>query len=158
MTDRYRPNVTVACVVHCDGHFLMVKELIEGQVRWNQPAGHLEANESLVQACRRELFEETGLDREPEKLIGIYQFSAKQNLAFLRFTFLVELESMPVPCPQDAQIQQACWLSLDELNACRDQHRSILVTQSVQDYLQGKASPLDLLNADFLQIATPSKA
>lgn len=158
MTDRYRPNVTVSCVVHCNGHFLLVKELIDGQVRWNQPSGHLEANESLIQACRREVFEETGLTVEPEKLIGIYQFSAKQNLAFLRFTFLVELDTMPMPAPQDAQIQQACWLSLNELTACRDHHRSVLVSQCVQDYLAGKNTSLDLLNADFLQIATPSKA
>ncbi|MGI2261543.1 NUDIX hydrolase [Shewanella sp. GXUN23E] len=158
MSDRYRPNVTVACVVHCKGHFLMVKERIDGEIRWNQPAGHLEANETLLDACRREVFEETGIRVSPERLIGIYQFSATQNLAFLRFTFAAELSDMPQPRPQDRQIQQACWLTTNEALSCTAQHRSILVAKSIKDYLEGKGSGTELLNADSLLIATPSKA
>ena len=41
--------------------FLVVEETVNGKATWNQPAGHLEANETLIQAVQRELWEETGL-------------------------------------------------------------------------------------------------
>lgn len=89
MSQRYKPNVTVACIIHATSQdkYLMVEEWIEGEQRFNQPAGHLEANESLIQACEREVFEETGLSLKAQGLVGIYQFSASEDLAFVRFTF-----------------------------------------------------------------------
>ena len=56
----FKPHVTVACVVHAEGKFLVVEETINGKALWNQPAGHLEADETLVEAAARELWEETG--------------------------------------------------------------------------------------------------
>ena len=61
----FKPHVTVACVVHARGKFLVVEESINGKALWNQPAGHLEANETLLQAAKRELWEETGIHAEP---------------------------------------------------------------------------------------------
>jgi|GEM_PF-6881325 len=55
----FKPHVTVACVVHAEGKFLVVEETINGKALWNQPAGHLEADETLVEAAARELWEET---------------------------------------------------------------------------------------------------
>lgn len=52
----FKPHVTVACVVHAKGKFLVVEETINGKALWNQPAGHLEADETLVQAAERELW------------------------------------------------------------------------------------------------------
>lgn len=150
MNQRYRPNVTVACVIHCQGHFLLVEEEINGQRCVNQPAGHLEANESLLCACQREVREETGLTVMPDKLLGIYQFSAPDGLAFLRFTYLAELPQMQAPTPQDSQINAAHWLTIEQIRAITASHRSVLVMQSINDYLAGKGTDLNLINADFL--------
>lgn len=59
----FKPHVTVACIVHAEDKFLVVEETINGKSLWNQPAGHLEADETLAQAAARELWEETGITR-----------------------------------------------------------------------------------------------
>ena len=68
----HKPNVTLACVVHCKGKFLFVEEFEHGKLTLNQPAGHLEADESLLEGAKRELFEETGIQEEMQSLIKIY--------------------------------------------------------------------------------------
>ena len=68
----FKPHVTVACVVQAEGKFLVVEETVHGKVTWNQPAGHLEADETLVSAAKRELYEETdGLSRLPRKTSAV---------------------------------------------------------------------------------------
>lgn len=49
----FKPHVTVACIVHAEDKFLVVEETINGKSLWNQPAGHLEADETLAQAAAR---------------------------------------------------------------------------------------------------------
>ncbi|QYK02743.1 NUDIX hydrolase [Shewanella psychrotolerans] len=147
---RYKPNVTVACVIKCQDKYLMVEELIEGQLRYNQPAGHLEANESLLDACIREVYEETGVNVNPTELIGIYQFSATNDLAFLRFSYFCELLTQQAPLPQDAAINRALWLSLTEIKALKSQLRSPLVLQCIEDQLSGKQFSTDVVNCQFL--------
>ena len=56
----WKPHVTVAAVVERDGRFLLVEEHTSNGLQFNQPAGHLEENESLIDAVKREAFEETG--------------------------------------------------------------------------------------------------
>lgn len=164
MSLRYKPNVTVACIIHATSQdkYLLVEEWIAGVQRFNQPAGHLEVNESLIQACEREVFEETGLSLKPQGLVGIYQFSATEDLAFIRFTFLVQLDDMPSPSPQDKAIHAAHWLDFEEIEAKQPLLRSPLVLDCLKDYRQhlqqGTIYPLDLLNSDRLTIAPKGKA
>ncbi|QLE85828.1 NUDIX hydrolase [Shewanella sp. Scap07] len=150
MTERYKPNTTVACVVHCQGRYLMVEEIIDGQLRYNQPAGHLEANESIIDACVRECLEETGLTLSPDHLLAIYQFSANDSLAFVRYTFVVELNEPLASAPIDTAINRTLWLSAAEINQRADKLRSPLVMQSITDHQNGKHFPLTLLNSRFL--------
>ena len=72
----FKPHVTVACVVHAEGKFLVVEETINGKALWNQPAGHLEADETLVEAAARELWEETGISAQPQHFIRMHQWIA----------------------------------------------------------------------------------
>lgn len=148
----YKPNVTLACVVHCKDKFLFVEEIEYGKRTLNQPAGHLEPNESLLEGAKRELFEETGIKAEMSSLIKIYQWQAPQTQTdYLRFLFAVELDDWIEPKPQDADITQAMWFTLEEFNHYIQQdgqcERSPLVIQSVQDYLSGQRYPLELLQA-----------
>lgn len=78
----FKPHVTVACVVHTQGKFLIVEETINNEKRWNQPAGHLEADETLIQAAERELWEETGIRATPQHFLRMHQWLAPDNTPF----------------------------------------------------------------------------
>lgn len=138
----FKPNVTVACIVHAKGKFLVVEETISGKALWNQPAGHLEANETLAQAMQRELWEETGLHAEPQHFIRLHQWIAPDTTPFLRFLFVIELSDMCATEPQDSDIDRCLWLSADEiLNA--PNLRSPLVAESIRSYQSGIRLPLE---------------
>lgn len=146
----YKPNITMACVVHCKGKFLFVEEIEYGNRTLNQPAGHLEKDESILQGVSRELYEETGIRAEMQKLIKIYQWNAPcSQTDYLRFVFALELEGWVEITPLDSDITRGLWLTLDEFNAYIEQAgqcaRNPLVIQAIQDYLKGEFYPLDVL-------------
>ena len=91
----FKPHVTVACLVQAQGKLLVVEERVAGRVTWNQPAGHLEADETLQEAALRELYEETGIHAELHYFLGVQQWIAPDNTPFVRFLFGVDL---PAPC------------------------------------------------------------
>ena len=72
MNTRWKPSVTVAAIIERDGRFLLVEEHTPEGLKLNNPAGHLERGESLVQACARETLEETTHAFEPTALVGVY--------------------------------------------------------------------------------------
>jgi len=55
----WKPHVTVAAIVEQDGRFLLVEEMVEGRRCFNQPAGHWDPGETLLDAVVRETLEET---------------------------------------------------------------------------------------------------
>lgn len=107
----FKPHVTVACVVHAEGKFLVVEETINGKALWNQPAGHLEADETLVEAAARELWEETGISAQPQHFIRMHQWIAPDKTPFLRFLFAIELEQICPTQPHDSDIDCCRWVS-----------------------------------------------
>jgi len=146
MSGIWKPNVTVAAVLERDQRFLVVEEETEDGVRINQPAGHLEAGESLVEAVVRETLEETAYRFVPQALVGIYQWARPQgDVTYLRFAFSGVEAGHIADRALDQGILRAVWLSVDELRACRGQHRSPLVMQCVEDWLSGRRCGLDVL-------------
>lgn len=142
----WKPNVTVAAIVERDGRFLLVEEETDDGLRFNQPAGHLDEGESLVAACAREALEETAWSFLPKALVGIYQWPRPQgDITYLRFAFAGELGTHEPTRSLDAGILRAVWLTPGEIAACRERHRSPLVSQCIDDYLAGRRFPLDLL-------------
>ena len=150
MSVAWRPSVTVAAVIERGGRFLLVEEEVDGRRVLNQPAGHLDPDESLPAACRREVLEETAHRFSPRALVGVYRWHyAAKDVTFLRFCFCGELEGVEAGRALDRGIVAARWLSLDELRARRDEHRSPLVEQCVRDFLAGRRFPLDLFSAEY---------
>lgn len=142
----WKPSVTVAAVIEHGGRFLLVEEIADGKPVFNQPAGHWERGETLVEACARETLEETAYRFAPRELTGIYRWHhAPSNDSFLRFAFCGEVGDEEVGRKLDSEIIRAVWLSPDEIRAQQPRHRSPLVLRCVEDYLAGRRYPLDLL-------------
>jgi 8-oxo-dGTP pyrophosphatase MutT (NUDIX family) len=147
----WKPNVTVAAIIERDGRFLVVEEEVSDgdrglTLRINQPAGHLDEGESLVQACARETLEETAWRFTPRQLVGIYQWQRPQkDITYLRFAYCGELGEEVAGRALDDGILRALWLTPAELDARRGQHRSPLVMQCIHDYLAGHRYPLELV-------------
>ncbi|MDM2994995.1 MULTISPECIES: NUDIX hydrolase [unclassified Citrobacter] len=140
----FKPHVTVACIVHAEGQFLVVEETINGKALWNQPAGHLEADETLVEAAARELWEETGITAQPQHFIRLHQWIAPDNTPFLRFLFSIELARMCATEPHDNDIDCCRWVSADAiLNA--PNLRSPLVAESIRCWQNGQCYPLAII-------------
>jgi 8-oxo-dGTP pyrophosphatase MutT (NUDIX family) len=142
----WKPNVTVAAVIERDGRFLMVEEETSCGLRFNQPAGHLDEGESLLDAVAREALEETAYSFVPHHLVGIYQWRRQMGeVTYLRFAFAGEIVGHDPQRPLDTGILRAAWLTPRELEDCRSRHRSPLVERCVEDFLAGRRFPLDLL-------------
>ena len=142
----WKPHVVVAAIVEREGRFLMVEETTEDGVGYNQPAGHLEAHESLLDAVVRETLEETAHHFVPEALIGIYRWRApRQDRVYLRFAFTGRITHVDPSLTLDKGILRALWLTPAEIDALKPQHRSPLVAQCIADYQTGRRYPLDLL-------------
>ena len=126
--------------------FLLVEEQTPEGIRFNQPAGHLDTGESLLQAVVRETQEETAWHFVPDALVGVYRWQrAPQATTFLRFCFCGECTSQETDQPLDTGIVRSVWLTKDEIMARRDRLRSPLVLRCLDDYLAGCRFPLILL-------------
>jgi len=140
-----RPAVTVATIVEREGRFLLVEEETRTGRKLNQPAGHLEAGETIAAGAARETLEETGWQVQPAHLVGIYTWSAPDSATFVRFAFAATALSHDAARPLDHGIVQALWLTYDELVARRADHRSPLVLRCIDDYRAGRRLPADVI-------------
>lgn len=142
----WQPDVTVATVVVDGGRLLCVEERAGGRLVINQPAGHLEPDESLMEAALRETREETGWDVRLTAFIGAYQWKAPETgRHYLRFAFAAEPLRHDPKRTLDEGIERALWLAPSELRAESPRHRSPLVWQVVADHLAGRRHPLSLV-------------
>lgn len=142
----WAPRVTVAAVIAQDGRYLLVEELDQGRRVFNQPAGHLEPGESLVDAVVREVLEETARPFNPTGLIGTYRWVSPAGLTFLRFAFAGDAGE-PLPGRAlDADIQDTLWLTEAEIAAREPQLRSPLVLACIRDAQRGDTQPLSVLH------------
>jgi 8-oxo-dGTP pyrophosphatase MutT (NUDIX family) len=142
----WTPHATVAVVVEDDqGRFLMVEESSHGQLVFNQPAGHVEEDERILDAARREALEETGYQVRPDYFLGLYTFTAPANgVTYYRFCFAATaLERITDNLDDD--IIAAHWLTLDQLKERKHQLRSPLVLKCIEDYRNGRRFPLDVI-------------
>lgn len=142
---RWTPHATVATVVFAEDKFLVVEELSQNQPVFNQPAGHVEAGETLVEAAKRETLEETGYHVSIEGLVGLYTYTAPSNsVTYHRYCFFGSVTDFDPNHPLDVGIIGPRWLSLEELKNS-DKLRSPMVLTCYQDYLKGNRFPLNII-------------
>ncbi len=145
----WKPSVTVAAILERDGRFLFVEEMQDGKRVLNQPAGHLDPDETLLAACAREVMEETAHRFEPTSLVGIYRWHYKPaETTFLRFCFSGRILSSEER-PLDKEIVALHWLTPEELRRKASMHRSPLVQQCLDDYLAGRNYPISVLSKAY---------
>lgn len=145
------PHITVATVVERDHRFLMVKENSDGEIVYNQPAGHVENGETIPDAAIRETLEETSWHVQPSEFLGVYQYTSPANgVCYVRHCFVAEAIRQEPDFKLDEDILEAVWLDLNEVRtlAHNAELRSPLVLQVIEDYLQGKFLTLDIFRTD----------
>lgn len=145
---RWSPRVTVAAVIRDEkGRHLLVEEAPQGKRVLNQPAGHLEPGESLVEAVIREVSEETCHDFSPAGLVGVYQWRVSaEGPTYLRFCFIGSAKAIQ-DCEYDPDIFDTHWLHPEELASGRWTLRSPMVMQCIRDAESGRSCPVGMLHA-----------
>ena len=151
--DRWKPSVTVAAVIERDGRFLLVEEQTPEGLRLNNPAGHLEVGESPQQGAVREAQEETARMFVPDRFLGVYlsrfqRAATGEDVTYLRLAFGGTAGERDPSRALDDGIVQTVWMTLDEVRASRERHRSGLVLRCIEDFSAGRRFPLDAVYAD----------
>jgi phosphatase NudJ len=147
--ERWKPNVTVAAIVERNGRYLLVEEASPRGPVLNNPAGHLDAGESLIEAVMREVLEETARRFTPTHLVGVYLARSEHNgITYLRFAFAGAVGEPEPGRALDNGILRTLWLTPDEIAAQAVRHRSPLLASCIADHHAGQRFPLALLCAD----------
>ena len=143
---QWMPHATVAAIVEDNGKFLLVEETTDRGNRFNQPAGHLEDNESLIEAVIRETLEETAYTFNPEALLGIYHWKHEHNdTTYLRFAYIGSVTNHQPNLALDEGIIRAVWMTIDEIRSYAALMRSPQVLTCIEDYLNGQQFPLSVV-------------
>jgi ADP-ribose pyrophosphatase YjhB (NUDIX family) len=146
MSQDWQPHVVVAAIVERDGRYLIVEEMIADEKRLNQPAGHWERGETLIEAVRRETLEESAWEIEPRNFLGVYIWQPDSlPYPFVRFAFTADAIRHHPERSLDEGILRALWLTPGELLARRDELRSPSVMQCIEDHRAGRAYPLSMI-------------
>ncbi|NDC60520.1 MAG: NUDIX hydrolase [Betaproteobacteria bacterium] len=157
MKQRWKPSVTVAGIIENEGHYLLVEEQTPKGLMFNNPAGHLDPGESPVAGCIREVLEETAFHFTPTALVGIYlsrflkpafQGGPAEDITYLRFAFTGTLGDFEPQRSLDAGIVRTLWMSLQEIKATQERHRSRLLLRCAEDHARGQRFPLETVYTD----------
>ncbi len=145
---RKLPHTTVAAVIEKDSRFLLVEEISSGSRVFNQPAGHMEAGETLIEAVIREVQEETAWQVQPSGVLGIDTYNAPNGVTYVRVCFVAKALA-DTQLPLDDDIIAAHWLSFEEVSTLENAGllRSPLVFKAIERYRQNVIYPLDIIGA-----------
>ncbi len=160
MAERWKPSVTVAAIASrrregagaVDEYLLIEEETPEG-LRLNNPAGHLDPGESPVDGVARETLEETTRTFVADRLVGVYlsrfeRPATGEDVTYLRLAFAGAVGPADPARSLDDGIVRTLWMTIDELRATCERHRSSLVLRCVEDAAAGCAIPLERVVTD----------
>jgi 8-oxo-dGTP diphosphatase len=82
---------------------------------WSVPGGKLEAGESLAEACRREIKEETGMETQAKNIVAVVERRIEGfHYVIIDYLALLVDEDNCQPFAQ-SDVSEARWVSLDHL-------------------------------------------
>jgi 8-oxo-dGTP pyrophosphatase MutT (NUDIX family) len=143
---QWMAHVTVAAIIEQNGKFLLVEEMTDRGNRFNQPAGHLEDNETLLEAVIRETQEETAYTFTPTALLGIYHWKHTHNdSTYLRVAYIGQASNHQPSQALDDGIIRTVWMGIDEIREKTMLMRSPQVLTCIEDYLAGQTFPLNVI-------------
>jgi 8-oxo-dGTP pyrophosphatase MutT (NUDIX family) len=141
-----KPDLTVAAIVERDGQYLLVEERIGNRMLFNQPAGHVEPGEQIVDAVVREALEETAWSFEPEALVGIYFWEQpERNRSYLRFAFCGTVSDHDAHRVLDRGIERAVWMTREQIVMRSARLRTPMVLRCIDDYIAGRRYPIEVI-------------
>jgi 8-oxo-dGTP pyrophosphatase MutT (NUDIX family) len=141
-----QPELTVAAVIERQGRFLVVEERVSRRLVINQPAGHVEEGEALLDAVIREVREETAWSFNPRAVVGIYLWNhPERRRAYLRVAFCGEVRDHDAVQPLDVGIVRTHWYTRAQLLGFSARLRTPMVLRCIDDYRAGVRFPLDVV-------------
>ena len=144
-SDRFLPHATVATVLEQNGKFLLVEEISQGRRVLNQPAGHLEPNESLVEAAARETLEETCWHSKITAYLGVTIVNGANGICYLRHSFVGTPVEFDTTNQRDSTIIAVHWMTRDDIVTSQIALRHPVVLDIIDQYCAGSAVTLDLV-------------
>ncbi len=153
---RTMPFVIAGAVLEREGRILLVRESVRGNPddgKWNQPAGHLEVGEDPVEAVKREVLEETGMEFTPTGLLGIYSLVRKDvekergwTPHALKLIFTGAFRERP-GAKLEKDISETKWFTQAEIEGMdRTRLRDMDIKKEVRDYFSGRRYPLESIS------------
>lgn len=150
MSQPWKPFIVAAAIIEHKGRFLLVEEREkDGKLTLNQPSGLLEPGESILEAVVRETREESTYEFIPTDFLGVYHlnynFPNGEDISYIRFAFIGNIGKQ-FDLPLDNDIIRTVWMTYDEFKACPERHRSVVVGQCIEDYVNGIKAPLSVVS------------
>jgi len=124
-----RPQVAVSAGIFRDGKILLTRRTNDPKgVRWTFPGGRIESGETMAEALKREILEETGLTIEIAGSAGVREMLHAQSGHghFIILPFAVRWVSGEVAL--NDELEEARWFDPDET-------RNLTVTDGLHDVI-----------------------
>lgn len=112
MSRTERVELTVLCLIHKDNQYLLQDRVKNDWRGYTLPGGHIEKDESIVDAVIREMKEETGLTILNPKLCGVKQFPIEGG-RYIVFLFSADKFTGEVISSEEGNMH---WVKKDELS------------------------------------------
>lgn len=139
-----QPFIIVGCIVsNKDGKILLIQE----DDKWNQPAGWLELNESIIDGAKREAQEETGQEIVIKSLLGVYSLVKQKGGSILhavKFIFRAHSTGKKLSSSEKINTQ---WFSPEEINKLEGKLWDPDVIKEIKDWQAGKSYSLEIVKA-----------
>jgi ADP-ribose pyrophosphatase YjhB (NUDIX family) len=114
-------NVSTSCILYHNDKVLMVKEMQNGRVNWDIPAGGLDQGETVFEGVVREIKEETGISISLPQLQKIFQFKQGETTSF-NYLFIYKLDENEVKQIQitETDIEEIRFFDIKEIKKLLD--------------------------------------